>query len=221
MSLQPPASGLRPDGFTLIELLIAATMVSILFVGLATHLQGGMTVWRLATTTTAARQREHVAFERLARDLANSFVYDAREGSQPAPQFGSHALRWFTVSSRNAGGTPAVRIVTYECTRVGEISGLWRTSQSVGEARAGRDPTPELLLPDCDTLSVRYAYLPEASSGGTAGTFEPLAWLPEWQGGATCELPTLLEASAHFGSGRTSQRILAIPAGVLKSHQAS
>ena len=68
---------------------------------------------------------------------------------------------------------------------------------------------------------MRYAYLPEAGAGGTTGTFEPLAWLPEWQDGGTRELPKLLEASVHFGSGRTIQRILAIPVGVLKSRQAS
>jgi len=206
-------------GFTFIELLIAATMISILFVGLAAHLQGGMAVWKLATTTTAQRQRERVAFERFARDLANAFVYDARELSQPAPQFGTSAARWFTVSARNAGGTPAVRIVTYECGRVGDAVGLWRTSQSVGEARAGRDPARELLLPDCDALSIRYAYLPAAGTGGQAGALEPLAWLPEWQSGETQELPKLLEASVHCGSGRAIQRMLSIPVGVLKTHQ--
>ena len=220
MGLRPPASDLRQHGFTFIELLIAATMVSILFVGLSSHLQGGMTVWRLATTTTAARQRERVAFERFARDLANSFVYDTQESSQPVPQFGSGALKWFTVSARNAGGAPAVRVVSYECAQVGETVGLWRTSQSVSEARAGRDPVPELLLPACDVLSVRYAYLP-ASSGQGAGTFEPLAWFPEWQSGTARDVPRLLEASVHLVSGRLSRRILAIPAGVLKNHQAA
>ena len=211
---------LRPNGFTFIELLIAATMVSILFVGLSSHLQGGMTVWRLATTTTAARQRERMAFERLARDLANAFVYDAQESSQPAPQLGDRALKWFTVSARSAGGAPTVRLVSYECAQVGETVGLWRTSQSVSEARAGREPTPELLLPECDALSIRYAYLPVAS-GQSTGTFEPLAWFPEWQSGTTRDLPRLLEASVHLVSGRSSRRILAIPVGVLKNHQAT
>ena len=208
-------------GFTLIELIIAGTMMAVLFVGLASHLQGGMAVWRLATTTTARQQRERVALERLARDLANSFVYDARGSSQPAPQFGAHALTWFTVSARNAGGPPAVRIVRYECARVGDTVGLWRTSQSVSEVRAGRGPTPVLLLPDCDALSIRYAYLPASASGGPGGSEEPLVWFPDWQDGGTRELPKLLEASMHFGSGRARQRILAIPVGVLKSHQAS
>ena len=195
-------------------------MIAIMFVGLSSHLQGGMAVWRLATTTTAAQQRDRVAFERLGRDLANAFVYDAREGAQPAAQFTAHALQWFTVAARSAAGVPAVRLVTYECRQTGGAAGLWRTSQSVSEARAGREPASELVLPECDALSIRYAYLPGADSA-SGGAVAPLAWLPEWQSGTTGDLPRLLEASAHLASGRMIQRVLAIPAGVLKNWQAS
>ena len=41
----------RQAAFTLVELLIAATMMSILVVGLSAHLRGGLTVWRRVTDT--------------------------------------------------------------------------------------------------------------------------------------------------------------------------
>src|SRR3989338_7951880 len=66
-------------GFTLVELLIAATMMSVLFIGLGGHLRGGIIVWRQTTQRVDALQRERVTFDRLERDLANGIVYDARD----------------------------------------------------------------------------------------------------------------------------------------------
>ena len=81
-------------GFTLVELLIAATMMSVLFIGLGSHLRGGIAVWRQTTQRVDALQRERVALDRLERDLANSVIYDQRdtaygveEGKLPPPQF--------------------------------------------------------------------------------------------------------------------------------------
>src|SRR3989338_7112977 len=68
-----------PHGFTLVELLIAATMMSVLFIGLGGHLRGGIEVWRQTTQRVDALQRQRVTLDRLERDLANGIVYDARD----------------------------------------------------------------------------------------------------------------------------------------------
>ncbi len=76
----------RENGFTFVELLIAATIMSVLFVGLGSHLRGGILVWRRATATAETVQRERVGFDRMERDLANAFAYGAtRSTCAPIP----------------------------------------------------------------------------------------------------------------------------------------
>ena len=123
-ALSPEPSA--PSGFTFVELLIAATMISVLIVGLAAHLRGGIIVWQRATQTTEALQRQRVALGRLERELANAIVYDerdaaygSREGQLPSPEFGAHDLRWFTVVP-SGKGISTVRFVTYECKQMGD-----------------------------------------------------------------------------------------------------
>ena len=209
-SLQPPAS----SGFTFVELLIAATMISVLIVGLAAHLRGGIIVWQRATQTTETLQRQRVALGRLERELASAIVYDERdavygpeEGKLPWPEFGAHELQWFTVVP-STKKLPTVQFITYECKQVGETSGLWRTSQSIGEARAKTpQPTPELVLAGCEALNVRYAYLPSEQS-------KPLEWHEDWKD-AYKELPRLVSAAVVLPSG-TLQHVFSIPVGVLR-----
>lgn len=221
-----PGSGLRavgtcpePSGFTFVELLIAATMMSLLFVGLGAHLRGGLIVWRRATETTQTLQQQRVAMDRLERDLATAILYDPRPesygseiGALPAPEFGVDRLAWFTVAPASPARPARVHAVTYACAPVSGVPGLWRTARSLGEARAGSLPQPQRLLPDCETLSMRYAYLPAAAS-------EPLEWKAEWQA-PEHTLPRLVEVSIRFASGGSLTRIFAIPAGILKPAEA-
>ncbi|MEK7424510.1 MAG: prepilin-type N-terminal cleavage/methylation domain-containing protein, partial [Actinomycetota bacterium] len=167
------------QGFTFVELLIAATMMSVLFVGLGTHLRGGIAIWRRATTTTETLQRQRVALDRLERDLAHTILYDLRpaaygpeDGKLPPLQFTSSALAWVTLSL-DAQQLPAVRFVMYECGEVEGTPGLWRTSRSIRDARARREARPERVLPECEGLSFQYAYLPADAS-------MPLEWHDLW-----------------------------------------
>jgi prepilin-type N-terminal cleavage/methylation domain-containing protein len=197
------------SGFTLVELLIAATMMSVLFIGLGSHLRGGITVWRQTTQRVEALQRQRIALDRLERDLANGIVYDSRDeaygveaGKLPLPAFTSASLAWYTVSS--AGKPPSVRFVTYACESPDGAPGLWRTSQSVGEARTHREPAHERLLPDCEALQVRYAYAPVDESA-------PLEWQPVWLFGE--ELPRLIEVTVRRTAAEQTTRVMAIPHG--------
>ena len=213
ISIQLPTSNLQlHPGFTLVELLIAATMMSVLFIGLGSHLRAGISVWRLTTQRVDALQRERIALDRLERDLANSVLYDQRddaygseEGKLPPPQFGATSLAWYTVSPTTQ--RPSVRFVTYACEPREDTTSLWRTSQSVGEARAKREPSKELLLPGCESLRVRYAYEPPAVS-------EALDWRETWL--FSKELPRLMEVTVRMSSGREVGRVIAIPQGSLK-----
>ncbi len=200
-------------GFTFVELLIAATMISILFVGLSSHLRGGMTVWQQTTQRTAALQRERVAFERMERDLANAFVYDptGRLTDVPALAAGANRLSWATIEPAGHDHPARARVVAYACGEQQGRLGLWRTTQSLSEARAKRLPTAEFLLPGCDELAVRYAYLPAGSSGA-------LEWEGEWHKTAD-RLPALVEVSVRAG-GHRSQRTLRVPVGVLEPFNA-
>jgi len=205
----PPHGG---AGFTLVELLIAATMMSILFVGLGAHLRGGITVWRRAIATGETVQRRHVALERLEQELANAIVYDDREasygegeGALPRPRFEETGLAWFSVAPFGRRPLPAVQFVTYECAQRDGAWGLWRTSQFVGEARARQEPSPQLVLPECEQLSLQYAVFPENPA-------EPLEWRSRWEEPHR-GLPRLVDMSVRFVSGDRLTRVMGIPSG--------
>jgi type II secretory pathway pseudopilin PulG len=196
-------------GFTFMELLIAATMMSILFVGLGSHLRGGIIVWRQTTRTVETLQRVRVALDWLARDLANAFLFGdgQQEAPLPEPAFGSSTLEWMAVEP-SFQGQPTARHIGYRCASdVEGTQGLWRTSQSIGVARTGHEPTPELLLPGCETLEIRYAYQPEEEGGA-------LIWQPDWR--YPEELPRLLEVTVRISAGQAWQRTMVIPHGSLK-----
>ena len=192
-------------GFTFVELLIAATMMSVLFVGLGSHLRGGIIVWRRATSTTETLQRQRVALQRLEQDLANTFEYGAPDGV-PALVFGSQDLQVTTLGPQFGYGYLA-RVVAYQCGEAEGRHGLLRRSQSLGEARAGLAPTPQVLLPACEQMSVRYAYASSAGAG-------PLEWRDQWL--FPDEVPRHLEVSLRVSPGRQLQRVVTIPIGVLK-----
>jgi hypothetical protein len=106
-----------------------------------------------------------------------------------------------------SGGLPGVRFVTYRCEERNGTPGLWRTSQSLGEARAKLEPAAELLLDGCMTLSLRYAQ-PRPDDPAT------LEWAPPTEG-ASLTLPRLIQVSLERSSGGRLQRVCAVPAGAL------
>lgn len=193
-------------GFTFVELLIAATMMSVLFVGLGSHLRGGIVVWRRASAAAETLQRQRVALQRLEQDLANTFEYGAPNGV-PALGFGGQELQVTTLAPQFGYGY-LPRVVAYQCGEAEGQRGLLRTSQSLGEARAGIAPTPQVLLPACEQMRVRYAY---ASSAG-AGLLE---WRDQWL--FPDEVPRHLKISLRVSPGRQLQRVITIPIGVLKA----
>ena len=215
MKVRSSECGVRNCGFTFVELLIAATMTSVMFVGVGTHLRGGLTVWRRATETAQMLRRERVALDRLSRDLANAVIYDPRlqaygeeEGTLPLPAFEAERLSCFTVAAATRERLPSIRFVRYRCEPDGVQAGLWRSSQSLGEARARLDPARERLLPECGRLSFRYGVLP----AGTSADPPPLEWRDSWTG-AEQRLPRLVEVQVRLPSGRRLRRVIEIPVG--------
>lgn len=212
MALKCQRQNRRRRGFTFVELLIAATMLAILFVGLSGHLQGGVAVWHRATKTVEALQRHRVAFDRLEQDLANavnftiSIEQDEALSAQLSTQFQADHAQWWIVSPTTSQRQGGVQLVAYQCTQREGKQGLWRMIRTVSDARAGREPTATLLLPDCEKLSVSYAYLPTEPDA-------PLEWLSSWE--QPGQFPRLLTISLHEASGGDLQRLMAIPSGVL------
>ena len=209
--------GVTQRGLTFVELLVAATMMSILFVGLGAHLRGGITVWNRATQTVEALQRQSLALEMLERDLANAFVYNPQPDSQPAPQFAAQAMRFFTVGPAGSNGIPVVQVVSYECANADSAAWLSRASQSVSEELANRPPKqkPLLQLNTCAAFSITYAYLPEQAP--PPEDFETFDWQGQWDETTTHELPRLLRVSVQPMGRPGVTRVFGVPAGVLKS----
>ena len=204
------------DGFTFVELLIAATMISVLVGGLSLHLRGGLTVWRRVTTEAEQLQRRRTAWQRLERDLAQAIVYDPREsayeqaqGPPPMPEFGASSLSWYTVVPARGMQPAGVRWVTYACTTLENVPGLWRRSQTVSQARiVGADAMDELVWPGCESLALRYAYHVPSEHAAEATVLE---WEETWPKGLT--LPRLIDVTVTLGGAPLEHRC-EIPIGV-------
>lgn len=184
-------------------------MMSVLMIGLSAHLRGGLTVWHRVTGTTESLQRLRVGLEHLERDLANGLHYDERSdvygeeaGQVPPPRFGASEAAWYTVVP------DAVRFVSYDCARRDGAQGLWRLSQSIGQARARGEPAAELLIPGCESLALRYAAQPSADRP------EALTWSSVWTESER-RLPRLVEVSIRLDDGRQVTRLFTIPIGVV------
>ena len=207
-----PQSAIQ-SGFTFIELIIATTMLAVLFIGLGAHLRGGITVWRQVTSMGDRLQRQRLALERLERDWADAIVYDDRttsygdeEGKLPWPQLGESSMAWFTASPATRQSPVRARVVSYRCTEHDGIQGLWRTSQSIGEARARRQPpVPELILPGCQQLVIEYAVFPKEPT-------QPLEWQTQWDDPEKA-LPRLLKVMIDQGNGSSITRWFENPIG--------
>ena len=197
---------LRRAGFTLIELLVAATMMSVLFFGLAGYLQGGVGVWRRATQVTKAAQRERVAVNELRRDLANAIVYQTDEdvGDEILFGFSAQDMHWVTVRPATVMANAHIAFVQYYC----DDAGLWRTSQRVQEVLAEAPLVPTQVLPSCDGVNFEYAYLPSFGSGH-------LDWHDTWI--SEEDLPRLVAMTAPLTEGHPSRVVMALPAGHLRT----
>ena len=209
------------SGFTLVELLLASTMMAVLVVGLSAHLRGGLTVWHRVTSTTESLQRQRVGLERLERDLANGMLYDGRPdvygeeiGEAPPPQFTASSAAWYTAGPASASQLPAVRFVRYACAARDGVQGMWRLSQSIGQARAHAEPDAEMVIPGCESLALRYAV--------QAPPDQPQAWT--WSAVWTepeRRLPRLVEVSIRLVDGRRLTRLFTIPTGTIPPAQES
>ena len=213
----------RRAGFTFVELLIAATMMSILVVGLGAHLQGGIKVWRAATTTVEAMQQRQAVFAQLERDLANATLYDAKDTTfrtqgEPGIHLGEHTLQWFTIN-RTGQGPGRVRVVVYRCEPMEGQSWLVRTSQSISGVKAGKEPQRERLLAGCDNFAVRYGFLPPPP--GTQPV--QLQWKATWPDSEddAVKLPRLLEVTLQIAHQPEIRRVFTIPIGVLEPYEAT
>jgi hypothetical protein len=189
-----------------VELVLAATIVAILMVGLGVHLRGAMMVWRRTTDTLERLQRERVALERIGRDLANAFVYDGSDHARVQHAFGAREAKWITMTSSTAKG-PAVRSVAYRCATAERGTQLLRSEQTPREASTGvGDVSESVLLPGCEGLAFRYAFLPE--EGGV-----DLLWQEQWP--YLNELPRLIEVTITSARGRALRVVFANPSGSL------
>ena len=218
-------------GLTFVELLLAVTMVAILFVGLGTHLRGGIVVWQRVTQSTQARQGVRMAIERMNRDLTGAFIFDDHpeayatqtEWALAPAELNNDSIAVYTAASRQWDEPSSVRRVSYWCGRVGEQTGLWRSSWSVAQVRAKKGPDPELILADCEGLSLKYAYL---RSDDPDRQSEPVEWHTAWQETPKF-LPRLIDVTltvagrpspqGSAAARRTLETIMMVPVGVLKA----
>lgn len=193
-------------GFTFVELLLAATMLSVLFVGLGAHLRSGVLVWHKTSTALEALQRHRVALDRLGNDVANAVLFAdaAVDAPLPVQEFGQTELRLLSAARGYGPRAPSLRYVTYRCGDEEAGTGLWRTSLTLAQARMNETPEPQRLLEGCTELRLRYGY---------AGA-EGIEWRDGWP--SPDQLPQLIEAELAFGEAAPLRHVLTIPSGTLQ-----
>ncbi len=211
--------GFARHGFTLIELMIACTMMAILVFGVSGHLRAGIDVWKRLEKSAETLQRRRTAIERFNRDITHAIVIDPREeaygledGKLPSPVFSNSQAEWYTAQ----GPSPerpmgALLFVRYWCGSDGTQTGLWRQQFSIAAARTRVEPDPALLLPGCETLELRYAYLPTGES-------KELDWRQSWSGKVN-QLPGLVEMRLKTAENEESLHVFSVPAGTLSDVQ--
>ncbi len=197
-------------GFTFVELLLAATILSVLFVGLGAHVRGGVIVWRRTTSGLEALQRRRVALDRLGDDLANAVLFNdgSVDAPLPARSFGESELRFVSVDRGYSVRAPALRVITYRCGDEDGVAGLWRTSLTLAQARMNEEVKPQRMLEGCTALRLRYGY---------AGA-EGIEWQDAWR--FPDEQPQVIEAQFEFAGRPTLRQVLIIPTGALKPVEA-
>lgn len=232
-------SGFRPtdirgaSGLTFVELLIAVTMVAILFVGLSTHLRGGITVWQRVTRYTQARQSQRAALDRVSRDLANAVLLEEKPekygtvSPKWAPLvFSGESLSFYTLPALKNGQLQPPQFVSYQVSPCDQAEGsclmrrVWSLNQARNPPVSGiQYPDYETLLSGCKGLNLEYAYLPSADP---ASTPQALEWKSYWeQADDKLALPRLirLNFSLQMPSQETRKltTVAVIPAGALRA----
>jgi type II secretion system protein J len=211
---------------TFVELLMAATLFSILMVGLSAHLRGGILAWRRAQVMVDELQRVRVALERLTQDLANAVLVDSRADATPKTLFAADALQFLTTQpppglsavpsgTGQAGAHQAasrIWVVTYRLDDGIQPSALLRSAQTVRAARASLEARTDTLLANVKRLAIRYGYLSNTAAPG-------VEWRATWDDPA--QLPKLLELTIELerpsALPRQIRRVVVIPQGILKS----
>jgi len=214
-------------GLTLVELLMAATVFSILLMGLSPHLRGSVMVWRQTTSTAEQLQHTRVAFDRLGQDLSNAFLFDPTGSWTPPPLFAADRLQFYTVRPSWAVPKPSDQIwfVTYELSQTDEgTTALLRSAQTVREVASSLSGTSAEALAPLEGWSIRYGYVPEeVEPEEGAGPPPSLQWLAGWND--LTHLPKLVEVSATFGEGsaflREIRQIFIIPSGSVQPSEES
>ena len=206
-------------GFTLIELLLAATMLAILVISVSGHLRAGVEVWKRQDRSAESLQRRRAALTQLDQDLAHALIIDSRQeaygieaGKLPAPLFGSSQMEWYSAhlpSEQKPLGSAV--FVRYWCGVDGEKSGLWRQVIPLALARARTIVEPVLLLPGCESMTVRYAVLAGSESS-------VLEWRTSWTSGVD-RLPGLVEVRLEIADSEEVVQVFALPSGTLSDSQ--
>ncbi len=200
----------RKSGLTLIELLMAATITSILMIGVTLHLRGGITAWRRATAVVDGLGESRAALDQLAQDLANAVVIDTRPTAVPQTAFSQEALQCYTLRSARTGAE--VQWVTYALADQSSGKALVRSAQPIQAARQTGAVTPQPILEHVDGWSLRYGYT--AAEGAAS-----ISWRPTWDD--TMHLPKLIDVTITFSRAAAHQppihQVLVIPTGIIKS----
>ena len=199
-------------GLTFVELLMAATIFSMLLVGVSGHLRGNVVAWRRTVSITNALQETRIALDQVERDLVHALVFEETGTWTPVPVFTETKLQYYTVvpsPSADASDAGSVRFVTYALDTDHEVTALTKSSQTIQEAHAGLAPFKQPLLSPVASWSVQYGFLPSDASA--------IQWKPRWDDAP--KLPRLVKVTVAFPDASPARRVLqsvvTIPVGIV------
>jgi hypothetical protein len=195
-----------------VELMMAGTIFAVLMTGLVLHVRGGAVAWHRATRTVEDLQQVRVSCERVAQDLVNAVVIDARPEATPPVRLTHEALDFYTLRTDRlrSEGNATVQFVTYALRPDAEGSTLVRTAQTIPDAKAALPAVAQELLTGIEDAAIRYGCVTQAEPSA-------VAWCEQWT--QTSAFPKLVEiVLARRGASSILEpirQVIQVPGGSL------
>jgi len=178
-------------GFTLIELLVVLAMVSIIGLAIFTTLSNGIRIWQ-RLNQTVGQEDINIFFERIARELRNTFEFSTIRFSGENHQIAFAAF--LTAPGVSKPQQSGIGQLVYYYDRASKQ--LIKEEKNYSQLYKGDSGAKQELLKQINSLEFSYYYYDQES--------REYLWLPVWQ---EDYLPLAVRIELEFDNGKQLENI--------------
>lgn len=192
----------RNRGFTLLEVLLAVSLVAMVALALYSTFNSGIRVMSLVNQP-GAEEDLNIFFEKLSRDLQNSFHYATIPFQGKSDRF---SFATTIQTDEELGGDHGIGRVTYAYDSA--HSAILRTQENISQIyKEKTGPSSKVFFPLSSFQLQYYKYDPVEKA---------YEWKEEWEETANKMIPLAVKVVLHFqeeGREQSVARTIAIPVG--------